>query len=78
MNKLIPVQDKSVLTLFLSIAILLSGFLMLPNLASAQDTDTCTSGTLAPGDGTQNLLITAQCDVGAGEYKYRYVNIINN
>ncbi|GJM15047.1 MAG: hypothetical protein DHS20C13_03740 [Thermodesulfobacteriota bacterium] len=78
MTKFIPVQDKSVITLFLSMALLLSGFLMLSNLASAQDTDTCADGTLNPGDGTQNLLITAPCDVGAGEYKYLNVNVINN
>ena len=78
MTKIISVKDSFVLSLFLSMAILLSGFLMLPNLASAQDTDTCADGTLDPGDGSKDLLILAPCNVGAGEYMYRYVNVINN
>jgi len=81
-------MTKFIAALFLSITILLSGFLMLPNVAQAQDfeddfvvtraTDTCKDRTLAPGDGADDLLIAAPCDVGAGVYKYRNVNIINN
>ncbi|MFA9407670.1 MAG: calcium-binding protein [Candidatus Dadabacteria bacterium] len=37
MTKIISLNDSFVLSLFLSLAILLSGLLMLPNLASAQD-----------------------------------------
>lgn len=80
MAKFIPVQGKFVVTLFLSITILLSGFLILPNSALAQEVenDFCDKGTLDRGDGTKDLLITAPCNVGAGEYKYRNVNIIAN
>jgi len=66
------------ISLFLSLAILLCGFLVLPSPASAQDADTCAGGTLDRGDGSQDLLITAPCNVEAGEYMYRNVNIINN
>jgi Pentapeptide repeats (8 copies)/RTX calcium-binding nonapeptide repeat (4 copies)/G8 domain len=38
----------------------------------------CAGGTLAPGDGTTNLLIASLCNVGAGLYQYRDVNIIND
>lgn len=89
MTNLIPVQDKSVVTLFLSIAILLSGFLMLPNSALSQEFDddfgvtratlSCEGGTLNPGgNGSDDLLIAAQCNVKAGEHMYRNVNVINN
>ena len=81
MTKVISIKNSFVLSLFLSIAILLSGFLMLPNAAIAQDTDTCTGGTLNPNpdsDGSDDLLITAPCNVTAGEHMYRNVNILNN
>ncbi len=75
MIKFIPVQGKFVVTLFLSITILLSGFLMLPNVASAQPLP-C-DGDLSPGgNGSDDLLITAPCNVKAGEHMYRNVNII--
>jgi hypothetical protein len=91
MIKFIPAQGKFVVTLFLSITILLSGFLMLPNSALAQEfeddfgvtraTLTCEGGTLNPNpdsDGSDDLLITAPCNVTAGEHMYRNVNIIAN
>jgi len=81
MTKIISVKDSFVLSLFLSIAILLSGFLMLPNGAMAQDTDTCAEGTLNPNpdsDGSDDLLITAPCNVTAGEHMYRNINILDN
>jgi len=40
-------------------------------------TEICSGGTLDPGDGTKDLLIAASCDVGAGVFQYRNVNIIN-
>jgi len=88
MTKFIPLQGKFVVTLFLSITLFLSGFLILPNSALVQEfeddfgvtraTLTCEGGTLDRGDGTKDLLITAPCNVGAGEYKYRNINIIAN
>jgi len=87
MSKFIPLQGKFVAALFLSITVLLSGFLILPNLVLAQEfeddfgvtraTLTCEGGTLNPGgNGSDDLLITAPCNVKAGEHMYRNVNII--
>ena len=77
MTKSIPVQGKSVVTIFLSIAILISGFLVLPNIAIAQ-TVICDDILNPGGDGSQDLLIANTTCVKAGEHMYRYVNIINN
>jgi len=40
--------------------------------------ETCADGTLAPGDGTKDLLISSTCNVGPGVYQYVNVNIIQN
>ncbi|MEM7008481.1 MAG: hypothetical protein AAF462_05030, partial [Thermodesulfobacteriota bacterium] len=78
MAKLTLIKGKPIATLILSIAILMGGFLVLPTTAVAQNDDTCATGTLDPGNGSQDLLISAPCNVGAGEYMYGNVNIINN
>lgn len=78
MTKFTSAQDKFFVTLSLSIAVLICAFLVLPTTAIAQNADTCATGTLDPGDGSQDLLIAGPCNVGAGEYKYRDVNIIAN
>lgn len=80
MSNLVPIQNKFIAKLFIFISILLGGFLILPNIASTQesDTDFCEKGTLDPGNGTKDLLISAPCNVKAGEHMYRDVNIINN
>ena len=88
MTKFIPVQGEFLATLFLSITILLSGFLILPNAASTQEfeddfgvtrtTLTCEGTLNAGGNGTDDLLIATPCNVTAGEHMYRNVNIINN
>lgn len=72
----VTAKDSLTLSLFLSITIVLFGLLFVPNISIAQDT--CAGGTLDPGNGSQDLLITAPCNVGAGEYMYRNVNIIAN
>lgn len=80
MIKFISTQCKFVVTLFLSVAILLSGFLMLPDAAlSQEDTSITCSGDLEPGDnsGKDLLVVNATCNVKAGEHKYRNINIIN-
>lgn len=44
--------------------------------ALAQDTlTTCTSGPIAPGDGTQDLAVIGPCTVSGGTYQYKNVNI---
>ncbi len=85
MFKFRTVIGKSVLTLLLSIIFILTGFFTFTQLVSYSQDETpsndiepdfCKDRTLDPGDGTDDLLIAVPCNVGAGVYKYRNVNII--
>src|ERR1035437_9476103 len=46
------------------------------SMSAAPDTwTTCTSGPIAPGDGTQGLAVIGPCTVSGGLYQYKDVNI---
>ncbi len=88
MSKFRNAIGKLVLTTFLSIIFILTGFFTFTQLVSysqdeilsndiesdfgvTRETLTCEGGTLAPGGGTDDLLIAAPCNVGAGVYMHR-------
>lgn len=68
-------NGKSTLTCALALAVLLA----LPEAVRADrlDIDKCEKGaSVAPGDGTRDLLVTGQCNVGEGTFLWRNVNIV--
>ena len=38
----------------------------------------CPGGILPPGNGTTDLVISHECHVGGGTYKYKHVNIVSD
>lgn len=49
-----------------------------PGVDLNAEPDSCPGGTLTPGDGTKDLLISTTCTVSGGVYLYQNVNVIKN
>jgi hypothetical protein len=63
-----------------TVAIALFGAIIIAGtgLAQAKGGPECPGGILGPGNGTTDLVISHECHVGGGTYKYKHVNIVSD